>query len=310
MANVFDLTPDQAQARDGIIATLQQIGEGDLNARVNRCADAVWGPVCEAVDVMAQRLARRERELAQKTRQQIGQSEKLASIGRLAAGVAHEINNPLTGVLTFAHLLRDKPNLDQQDKEDVDLILRETSRAADIVRRLLDFSRERPPTKEALSVNDVIRNTITLVRNQKAFKTVNITENFESDLPKVYGDVNQLQQVLVNLCLNATAAMPDGGDLSLATERVPGAVRIRVTDTGCGIPAENLHRIFDPFFTTKPVGKGTGLGLSVSYGIIEQHGGKIEARSKPGEGTTFTITLPTSDQSSPPTPQFLDFPVE
>jgi len=225
-------------------------------------------------------------------RRQIGQSEKLASIGRLAAGVAHEINNPLTGVLTFAHLLREKPNMDDQDRQDLDLIIHETSRAAEIVRGLLDFARERPALKEPLDLNDVVRRTMRLIRNQKSFERIVIQEELRDVLPAVEGDRNQLQQVFLNLSLNACEAMPNGGTLTITTVADGDRVQVRMHDTGCGISPEHLPQIFEPFFTTKPVGKGTGLGLSVSYGIVEQHGGALEVETEEGKGSTFIIRLP------------------
>ena len=219
-------------------------------------------------------------------------TEKLAAVGRLAAGVAHEINNPLTGVLTFAHLLRQKENMDEQDQEDLDLIVHETTRASEIVRGLLDFARERPPVKEPLSLNDAIQRVMRLLSSQKVSQQITVEQHFADDLPRIEGDVNQLQQVLLNLSLNAFEAMPDGGTLTIGTWAQHGNVMVEVADTGCGITAENLDRIFDPFFSTKPVGKGTGLGLSISYGIVQQHGGTLQVESRTGQGTTFTIALP------------------
>ena len=254
------------------------------------------GILCHAIDSMADALAQREEQLELAARRQIGQSEKLASIGRLAAGVAHEINNPLTGVLTFAHLLREKANMTDQDKQDLDLIVHETTRAAEIVRGLLDFARERPAAKGLLDVNEVTRQTLRLIRSQKPVKQVVIVEDLSEGLPRVDADANQLQQVLINLSLNACEAMPSGGTLLISTLAEDGKVLVKFTDTGGGIKREHLDRIFDPFFSTKPIGKGTGLGLSVSYGIIQQHGGSIEVQSEEGKGSTFTIVLPAASR--------------
>ncbi len=276
-----------------IITMSHKVVRGDLSARVGIRPPGEMGVLCQEIDAMADAVAQREEQLKLATRQQIGRSEKLASIGRLAAGIAHEINNPLTGVLTFAHLLRQKENLDGQDKQDLDLIINETTRAGEIVRGLLDFARERPVVTEPLDINDVIRQTLRLVRNQKPFKQITIEENLKEDLPQVSGDKNQLQQVLLNLSLNACEAMPTGGTLAISASAQDGKVLIKVADTGCGIKKEHVDRIFEPFFSTKAVGKGTGLGLSVSYGIIQQSGGSLEVESKEGEGTTFTIVLPT-----------------
>jgi two-component system NtrC family sensor kinase len=279
-----------------IITMTRQVAGGDLGARVSIRPPGEMGSLCRAVDSMADAVAEREEQLKRITRAQVGRSEKLASIGRLAAGVAHEINNPLTGVLTFAHLLREKENLDPQDKEDLDTIIHETSRAANIVRGLLDFAREGKAVTQRLSVNDVVQKTVRLLGNQEVFRQVMVVEDLQADLPPVDGDMNQLQQVLLNLALNACEAMQGGGTLLLSTATRDGQVLLKVADTGCGIPRKHLDQIFEPFFSTKPVGKGTGLGLSVSYGIVQQHGGTIEVESEEGKGTTFTVILPAVGQ--------------
>jgi len=275
-----------------IIAMQQKVTEGDLSARVGIRPPGEMGVLCKAIDSMADAVSDREEQLKLVTRQQIGRSEKLASIGRLAAGVAHEINNPLTGVLTFAHLMKEKENMDEQDKQDLSLIINETTRAAEIVRGLLDFARERPTVKELLNLNDVIRRTLRLLGNQKVFQQITIVEDLADNLPQVDGDMNQVQQVLLNLMQNACEAMPNGGTLLVNTLAQDEKVVITVTDTGCGIAREHLDQIFEPFFSTKPVGQGTGLGLSVSYGIVEQHEGTLEVESEEGNGTTFTVVLP------------------
>lgn len=275
-----------------IIAMSHRVVDGDLTARVEIDPPGEMGELCRAVDGMAEAVRQREERLKQATRRQITQSEKLASIGRLASGIAHEINNPLTSILTFAHLLREKEPIDKQDTEDLDLIIHETKRAADIVQGLLDFARERPAVKEPLSLNDVVRRTVRLIRNQKLFRGVAIEEQLSSDLPAVNGDTNRLQQVVLNLCLNAREAMENGGTIYIETQTKQGEVILEVRDTGHGINSEDLEQIFEPFFSTKPVGQGTGLGLSVTYGIVDQHGGRIEVDSEEGTGTTFTVLLP------------------
>jgi two-component system, NtrC family, sensor kinase len=242
-------------------------------------------------------LQEREQKLEHATKQHIGRSEKLASIGRLAAGLAHEINNPLTGVLTFAHLVRDRQPPGGQDREDLDLVIHETQRAAEVVQGLLEFARERPTIMTAVDVNAVIQRMVRLVENQKEMRKIHIEQDYGADLPEILGDANQLQQVLLNLFLNAAAAMPDGGILTITTRADPTHVMIAVADNGCGIKPEHLDKVFDPFFTTKPVGQGTGLGLSVSYGIIEQHAGSIELESEVDIGSTFTIRLPRASEA-------------
>jgi signal transduction histidine kinase len=280
------------QPIEQITRMTQRVIDGDLSARVGIRPPGKMGSLCEAIDRMAEAVALREEQLKQTTRQNIGRTEKMVSIGRLAAGVAHEINNPLTTVLTFACLLREKADRDQQEKEDLDLIIHETTRAAEIVRGLLDFSRERATVKEPLEINDVIQRTVRLIHNQKSFDHIAIEERLAEGLPPVNGNLNQLQQVLLNLSLNACEAMPKGGTLWIASGLRDGKVTVSLTDTGAGIKAELLDRIFEPFFTTKPVGKGTGLGLSVSDGIVQQHGGTLEVQSEEGHGSTFVIALP------------------
>ena len=275
-----------------VVAMAQKVIGGDLSARSGIRPPGEMGVLCRAIDSMAQAVAEREEMLKQAMRQQIGRSEQLASVGRLAAGVAHEINNPLTGVLAFADLMRDKENLDEQDRQDLEVIIRETKRAREIVRGLLDFARETPSVKTQLDLNDLVRQTMLLLGKREAFQNINLVEDLDENLPPVNGDKNQLQQVLVNLSLNACEAMPKGGTLLISTSSTAGKVVVKVTDTGTGIKKEYLNQIFEPFFTTKPVGKGTGLGLSVSYGIIQQHGGTLEVESEERMGSTFTITLP------------------
>jgi signal transduction histidine kinase len=275
-----------------IVAMCKKIIAGDLTARVGIRPGGEMGVLCEAVDRMADAVSQREAMLQQTTRQQLGQSEKLASIGRLAAGIAHEINNPLTGVLTFAHLLKEREDTPPGSRGDLDVIIRETTRVREIVRGLLDFARQSAPAKEQLDINDVIRRTMQLLRSQKDFRKITIEESLDDKLPRLLGDKNQLQQVFLNLSLNALEAMPEGGLLRVETNVEHDRIRIVFADTGIGIKEQDLEQIFDPFFTTKPVGKGTGLGLSVSYGTIQQHGGSIEVESEEGRGTLFTILLP------------------
>ncbi len=275
-----------------IIRMSNNVIRGDLTARVRIRPKGEMGDLCRAIDQMADAVEDREEQLKIATSRQIGQSEKLASIGRLAAGIAHEINNPLTGVLTFAYLLKQNKGMDEQSKEDVDVIIRETTRVREIVQGLLNFARESPSQKQMLDINQALRDTITLLRSQKEFGKITIVENLSNDLPPIPGDKNQLQQVFLNISLNACEAMEKGGIFSITTSAKNNNIVIAFSDSGHGIKKEHLDKIFDPFFTTKPVGKGTGLGLSVSYGIIQQHAGTIQVESHEGKGSIFTIALP------------------
>jgi signal transduction histidine kinase/CheY-like chemotaxis protein len=226
------------------------------------------------------------------TQAQLVQSTKLAAIGELAANIAHEINNPLTTVLGFASFIAERLPADDPTREELGLIQEEASRARDIVRDLLQFSRRRDFMPEPADVNTVLEQVVGMVRRQGALNTVTVTETFHPDLPMVEMDVPRIKQVFLNIINNAVYAMKDGGSLTLRTEPAGDAVRIAFADTGPGIPPDILGRIFDPFFTTKPEVSGTGLGLSVSLGIVQSHGGTIDVQSEMGRGTTFTITLP------------------
>lgn len=225
---------------------------------------------------------------------QLVHSEKLASVGRLAAGVAHEINNPLTGVLTFAHLLLQEIPQDDPRRKDVEVIVREAGRCRLITQSLLDFARQTEPKKTSTHINQLVEETLALVENQATFQNIKIIKDLSPSLPLLMADPNQIQQVFMNIILNAQEAMPQGGFLSISTDFSEDGkfLEIKFLDTGCGIPEENMGKLFDPFFTTKESGKGTGLGLAISYGIIKKHGGNIHISSKEGKGTTVCVKLP------------------
>ncbi len=234
-------------------------------------------------------------------RAEVAQGEKLASIGVLASGIAHELNNPLTGVLTFTSLLRKKAIDGSEDAEDLDLVIGETKRCASIIKRLLDFAREKTPVKGLCNINQVIEDTVRFVERPASLQQIELTTQLAPDLPPIWGDADLIKQVVLNLLVNAQQAIEGHGRVTVTTSQSLSAgeagsamVDISVQDTGCGIPEANLRRIFDPFFTSKEVGKGTGLGLSVSYGIVQAHGGRISVQSTVGEGTTFHVLLPVS----------------
>lgn len=220
-------------------------------------------------------------------------SEKLASLGELVAGIAHELNNPLTGILINTSMTVDDPRLDQELKKDFETVIKEAKRCANIVEHLLNFSRVSDPQKAANDIRETIDRTLSLVEHHADFHDIRITNEYMQEIPLIYFDSSQIEQVFVNILVNASQAMPKGGDLKIATEfdGEEGYVNVSFSDTGSGIPLENMDKIFDPFFSTKGH-KGTGLGLSVSYGIIESHGGLIEVESVVGSGTTITVKLP------------------
>jgi len=223
---------------------------------------------------------------------QMVQTEKLTSLGLLAAGVAHEVNTPLAVISNYIQMLAKQIPTDDPRQKTIERIVKQTFRASEIVNNLLNFSRTGGAEPVAVDLHSVLEETLTLV--QHPFKTarVSVVRNYTAELPPVLGSATRLQQVFLNLFMNARDAMPNGGMLEVRTGAQNGSVEIEVSDTGTGIPPENLHRIFDPFFTTKATGRGTGLGLSVSYGIIKEHAGKVEVRSTPGKGTSFRLEFP------------------
>lgn len=221
------------------------------------------------------------------------QSEKLASLGRMASGIAHEINNPLTGVLTYSSLMRDELKGSQYE-EDLSVIINETIRCRNIVRGLLDFARNTIVEKVVANINDLIRDTISILEKHITYQNVRFHLDLDENIPLIEFDISLMRSVFNNLAENSAHAMPDGGDVYVTTGYAArdGNIIIIFRDTGKGIAEENITRIFDPFFTTKGAGKGTGLGLAVIYGIVEKHNGTINVSSTPGNGATFIITLP------------------
>jgi signal transduction histidine kinase len=226
--------------------------------------------------------------------EQLIEARKLVSIGTLTSGIAHELNNPLNNVsLTADTLLEELEDLPEEEvRELLGDIINETGRASEVVRNLLDFSREEERPLARLSMANVVRQTLKLVGNQLSLNGIKVETSLPDDLPDVRGDMHYLQQVFINLFLNADQAMDKGGTLRVEARTEGDRLCVDVADNGCGMDKDTLSRIFDPFFTTKPVGKGTGLGLSIIYGILKKHGGNIDVHSEEGEGTTFTVCLP------------------
>ena len=235
-------------------------------------------------------------ERLEKTQKQLIQVEKMNALGQLSASIAHEINNPLAGVLVYIRLIIKKVSGDTTNKEEILNILSKVdlavTQSAKLVRNLLDFARQSTPTLEPISVSSVIDQAIALVGHQAELKKVKVLRNEMPGLPLVMGDFSQLQQVFINLIVNAIQAMSDGGELRINTSRSDSLVAVAVKDTGRGIPPGDMDKLFTPFFSTKEEVRGVGLGLAVSYGIIQRHGGRIEVRSQVGKGSTFTVYLP------------------
>ncbi len=306
----------------------RQVGAGNLEHRIGARSRDDLGQLATSFDAMteslresreenrrwAQTLEDRVREKTEELKRidaQILQIEKMASLGTLAASVAHEINNPLSGILTYAKLQAKRIRRDGADSElhrqmlqDLDLIVAETQRCGTIVRNLLLFSRKQDGEFHPVAVREVLDRAAALVAHHLAISNVRLESAVEPPDVTVFGDDGQLQQALVALFVNAVEAMPDGGTLRVEVARAEpgGEVRVRVADTGVGVAPEVLPHIFEPFFTTKSEGKGVGLGLSVVYGIVERHGGTIAVQTEPGKGTTFTLTFPAAKGrgSAPP----------
>lgn len=287
------------------------VGELDYTVKINT-KDEI-GDLARAFNAMTADLSKAKKELIEwghtleekvkekteeirKAQAQLIHSEKLASLGRMAAGVAHEINSPLTGIVTFGHLLRKKFPDGSEEREDIDVVIEQANRCSNIIKGLLSFARATSVDKGPVNINDVLNSSLNMVRYKADFFNIKSVMNLDESLPPVKADASQIQQVFLNTIINAADAMDGKGTLTLCTRKVSedgiSFAEVEFTDTGCGISEENMPKLFEPFFTTKPVGKGTGLGLAVSHGIIQDHGGRILVKSKVGEGTSFFVRLP------------------
>lgn len=271
---------------DQMQAAMEKIAHGDFTPIPEASRSEEFRSLFRAFNRMSQELEEHQEQLLQ--------SRKIAAIGTLTSGIAHELNNPINNIILTAEALQEDFRQLPQDEALAYIhdILAQADRASEIVKGLLDFSRSERPEFEPLAVSGVIDETLKLVRNQVMLSGIQVEKDIPPEEPMIYGDRKSLQQVFLNLFINAIQAMPDGGTLQIEVHTEDGQLKINVEDTGAGIEPEHLPHIFDPFYTTKEVGRGTGLGLSVTYGIIEKHGGHIEAHSHKGEGTMFTIFLP------------------
>jgi two-component system NtrC family sensor kinase len=293
-----------------LLAATKKAAQGDLDQSVSIRSRDELGELSESFNHMISELKRSrdaiedwtqtlEHRVQQRTQElqevqdQLVRAGKMAALGELAAGVAHEINNPLTGVLTFSSLMLKKVDENNPWKKDLENIVQQTTRCRNIVRGLLDFARQRKPDKKEWDIHTLIERTVTLVENQARFQNIKFVKEFKSDIPMLFVDGDQVQQVFMNIVINAADAMAgNGGTLTIRTNMKDRRAEISFTDTGCGMTKEQLSRVFTPFYTTKETGKGTGLGLAISYGIIHSHNGDIEAESQVGKGSTFRIKLP------------------
>lgn len=293
-----------------LLSGTKRISEGTLDYRIDTDTRDEIGYLAESFNLMTQNLGRAHEEVQNLVRtlevrvekrtkelkdaqMLLIQSEKLASIGKLAAGIAHEINNPIGAILIYGHLLLEDLKKAHLTPDNADKIIRETERVRNIVNGLLEFARQREPEMKPADINIVIGKTLDMLSKQVLLQNITIHKTLHQSPLTVLGDASQIQQVFTNIIINAAEAMDGKGDLTIATRAVNnnGHAEIEFTDTGCGITAEDQTRLFEPFFTTKR-NRGTGLGLAVSYGIISRHNGQIVVISEVNKGTTFTITLP------------------
>ncbi|MCX8028237.1 MAG: ATP-binding protein [Thermodesulfovibrionales bacterium] len=224
-------------------------------------------------------------------------TEKLASLGKMAAGIVHEINSPLTGIITFSHLILKRMPKDRlEDIEDLKIIISQAERCSRFVSGLLSFSRQGMSQKDYVNINKLIEDTISILKNQMRFQNINFVVKYDNNLPNILIDENQIQQVFINILLNAADAVNEKGTITITTSTKEidkkRYVEASFQDTGYGIERQHLDKIFEPFFTTKPKGQGTGLGLAVCNNIVRKHGGYISIRSEQGEGATFFVGLP------------------
>jgi two-component system NtrC family sensor kinase len=269
-----------------LVRATYEVAKGDWSVRVPLNGYQEMRTLAGSFNTMVSTLKEAQEQLIQK--------EKLASVGQLAAGVAHEINNPLGSVLLYADILRkETPEDDHQQRADLEMIINEATRCKVIVNDLLNFSRQNEILAQETDVNAVLSELAAETERPESYQDVTVVTALDPDLPHIQADPHQLRQVFLNLMNNAAEAMPDGGRLTLRTARGPakGWITVQVQDTGTGISEENMKKIFTPFFTTKPIGKGTGLGLAIIYGIVKMHRGQINVQSEVGKGTTFTLTL-------------------
>lgn len=294
----------------GMVVATQKIAKGELNHKVEVKSRDEVGGLAVSFNQMTEKLKAAndellewgktlEKKVEERTKELIEmqghliQSEKLASLGKLAAGVAHEINNPLGGILIYSHLLLEETKKNTPESENLKKIIKETTRCKDIVKGLLEFARPKEPEMALTDINDVINKALALFERQALFQNIKINRDY-SDLPRIVSDGAQLQQVFTNIIVNAAEAMDGNGMLTIKTwlDAKDECLKIEFTDTGHGIREEDKERLFEPFFTTKEVGKGTGLGLAISYSIVQKHQGSIKVRSELGQGSTFTVILP------------------
>jgi len=294
----YSLTNSIMKPLNALLRAAGQLAHGHFEERI-RTDDAPkeMAQLGDAFNYMAASVTERDRQLRADVQEEVMRSGRLALVGQLAAGVAHELNNPLGGILLFSRLLLQKAPPDVLTRDNLQRIERDARRCQNIVEGLLDFAREREPKIEELDVNDLVERSVSLFANQPAFHNIEIVRQYGEDLPTVRADPAQMQQVFVNVIMNAADAMHGDGMLTLDTrwDSASEYVEIRFSDTGGGISQDAIEHVFEPFFTTKGVGQGTGLGLSICHGIVQKHGGIMKVSSQEGQGSTFVVCLPKNE---------------
>lgn len=316
IATSYLITHSFTKPLSDMVKVTESIAKGDLDHRVKVSSKDEIGHLATSFNAMVDSLKQMHEELEEwgntlekkvKERTEelaamqntLAQSQRLASLGKMAAGIAHEINNPLGGILSLSSLALEDITDDDPIKENLEEVVKQSMRCREIVKGLLQFSRQEEGKSEYVKLNQIINSTLGLVEKQAIFHNINIVKNYDPDIPFILGDNSQLQQVFMNIIMNSAEAMEEVGTLTISThyDRENEQVVVKISDTGCGIPPENIDRIFDPFFTTKEVGEGTGLGLAIAYGIVTKHQGKMSVESTLNEGTTFTIRFPTAEKT-------------
>jgi signal transduction histidine kinase len=272
-----------------------QVTEGAYGTEVDlRKSNDEIGLLASSFNEMSRQMAA-DIDKLQKLNEQLTRTEKLAAMGTLAAGVAHEVNNPLASISSLIQMMQSGEDLPGETREKLKLISTQIQRISQVTRDMMDFARVRPAAKSLVNINDVIEKSLRLASFDNSFQKLELKTGLKSGLADVLADSDQLQQVFLNLFLNARDAMPEGGNLTVVTNDLNGEILVEIADSGYGVSEKDLKQIFDPFFTTKPAGKGTGLGLAVCYGIVTAHGGRIEIESNNGRGTKFIVILPVSE---------------
>jgi signal transduction histidine kinase len=270
----------------------RKVGKGQFDVTVTSESDDEIGALSNSFNQMTVELRERDTKLEGANAALI-QSEKLAAFGQLGAGIAHEVKNPLAGILGYAQLTLRKLEPDSPFRKNLDVIEKETRRCTEIISNLLKFARQEKAATKATDINEVVEAALTIVDHQLSINDVKISKELEPDLPEIEASANQLQQVIMNFAINAQQAIgEEGGNLVVRTRKKDESIVIEIEDDGPGIPMEIRANIFEPFFTTKRAGEGTGLGLSVTYGIVKDHGGDLRIEDPPGGGTRFVVTLP------------------